>query len=205
MVAMAAAPAAFFFVLHDYQRQRILTFINPDLDPLGAGYHVAQSKIAIGSGGILGRGLGHSYQIYGYLPEAANDSIFAIMAEKFGFVGITVIVGVYMALFARLRRIVLYAPSMYARLLVVGVLAWFSTQTIINIGAMVGLFPLKGITLPFVSYGGTSLLFVTAALGLVFQISRYTTYKSTLDETPEAGFDESAMKRARPLIVRRAR
>ena len=92
---------------------------------------------------------------------------------------------------------------MYVRLLIAGILAWFSTQTIINIGAMVGLLPLKGITLPFVSYGGTSLLFVTAALGLAFQVSRYTTYANHLDDQPGNMYDEPAMKKARPLIVRR--
>ena len=125
------------------------------------------------------------------------------MAEKFGFVGVTIIIGLYVALFTRLKRLIDRAPSMYARLLIAGILAWFSTQTIINIGAMVGLLPLKGITLPFVSYGGTSLLFVTAALGLAFQVSRFTTYQNHVDETPEAGFDEPAMRSARKLIVRR--
>ncbi len=125
------------------------------------------------------------------------------MAEKFGFLGVTIIIGVYLALFSRLKRLIDRAPSVYARLLVAGILAWFSTQTIINIGAMIGLLPLKGITLPFVSYGGTSLLFVTAALGLVFQISRYTTYSNHLDDVHEAVYDKTAMRQARPLIVRR--
>jgi len=186
-----------------YRVARFNTFLNPTSDCQNAGYQSCQALIAVGSGGMLGKGLGKSVQATGYLPEAANDSIFAIMAEKFGFVGVTVIVGIYMAIFARLKRIMILAPSLYARLLVAGVLAWFSTQTIINIGAMIGLLPLKGITLPFVSYGGTSLLFVTGALGLVFQISRYTSYANKLDESPEAGFDEQAMNKARPLVVRR--
>lgn len=188
-----------------YRVDRFSTFLNPTSDCQDAGYQSCQALIAVGSGGVAGKGLGKSVQATGYLPEAANDSIFAIMAEKFGFIGMAIIIGVYVALFARLKRIIMYAPSMYSRLLVVGVLAWFSTQAIINIGAMIGLLPLKGITLPFVSYGGTSLLFVTAALGLVFQISKYTTYKNKIDESVEAGHDEHAMRRARPLIVRRAR
>lgn len=186
-----------------YRVARLDTFLNPASDCQEAGYQSCQALIAVGSGGMTGKGLGKSVQATGYLPEAANDSIFAIMAEKFGFIGVTIIIGIYMAIFARLKRIMLLAPSLYARLLVAGVLAWFSTQTIINIGAMIGLLPLKGITLPFISYGGTSLLFVTAALGLVFQISRYTSFANKLDESPEAGFDEKAMNKARPLVVRR--
>ncbi len=195
--------ASFVIPSLKYRVDRFSTFLHPTSDCQNAGYQSCQALIAVGSGGIAGKGLGKSVQATGYLPEAANDSIFAIMAEKFGFIGTTVVVAVYVALFARMKRIILHAPSMYARLIVVGVLAWFSTQAIINIGAMLGLLPLKGITLPFISYGGTSLLFVTAALGLVFQISRYTTYKSSLDDTPEAGLDERAMRQARPLIVRR--
>ncbi len=186
-----------------YRVQRFSTFLHPTSDCQNAGYQSCQALIAIGSGGIIGKGLGKSVQATGYLPEAANDSIFAIIAEKFGFIGVTFVIGAYMLLFSRLKRIMLMAPNLYARLVVGGILAWFSTQTIINIGSMVGLLPLKGITLPFISYGGTSLLFVTGALGIVFQISRYTTYTNRLDDAPESGLNERAMQKARPLIVRR--
>lgn len=186
-----------------YRVERFSTFLHPTSDCQNAGYQSCQALIAIGSGGIMGKGLGKSVQATGYLPEAANDSIFAIIAEKFGFVGVSLVIGAYMILFSRLKRIMLFAPNLYARLAVGGILAWFSTQAIINIGAMVGLLPLKGITLPFISYGGTSLLFVTGALGIVFQISRYTTYTNRLDNSPEAGFNERKMQQARPLIVRR--
>ena len=186
-----------------YRVERFSTFLHPTSDCQNAGYQSCQALIAIGSGGITGKGLGKSVQATGYLPEAANDSIFAIIAEKFGFIGVSMVIGAYVLLFSRLKRIMFLAPNLYARLVVAGVLAWFSTQTIINIGAMVGLLPLKGITLPFISYGGTSLLFVTGALGIVFQISRYTTYTNRLDDTHESGFNEQQMQRARPLIVRR--
>lgn len=186
-----------------YRVERFSTFLHPTSDCQNAGYQSCQALIAIGSGGIMGKGLGKSVQATGYLPEAANDSIFAIIAEKFGFIGVSFVIGAYMLLFSRLKRIMLLAPNLYARLVVGGILAWFSTQTIINIGAMIGLLPLKGITLPFISYGGTSLLFVTGALGIVFQISRYTTYTNRLDDSPEAGFNERQMQKARPLIVRR--
>lgn len=165
-----------------YRRDRVLTFLNPERDCLNAGYQACQALIAVGSGGITGKGLAHSGQAYGYVPEAANDSIFAIMAEKFGFVGTTLLLILFGALFARLKHILERAPDDFSRLIVVAVLAWLSTQAIINIGAMLGLLPLKGITLPFISYGGTSVIFVMAAIGLVFNISRYTTYGVSADK-----------------------
>lgn len=166
-----------------YRRDRVLDFLHPEENCLTSGYQACQALIAVGSGGLFGKGLAHSVQAYGYLPEAANDSIFAIYAEKFGFAGVTVLIILFVTLFGRLKNIMERAPDMYSRLLVAGILAWLSTQAIINIGAMLGLLPLKGITLPFVSYGGTSVLFVTGAIGLVFNISRYTTYTVVSGET----------------------
>ncbi len=159
-----------------YRRERLLTYLHPANNCLTTGYQACQALIAVGSGGISGLGLGRSVQAYGYLPEAQNDSIFAIYAEKFGFIGVMALLGLFVALFARLRVIVESTMDMFSKLIATGVLAWLSTQTIINIGAMIGLLPLKGITLPLVSYGGTSVLFVGAALGLVFQISHYTSF-----------------------------
>lgn len=158
----------------EYRRSRVATFLNPTADCQGSGYQSCQALIAVGSGGVFGLGLARSVQAYGYLPEAANDSIFAILAEKFGFLGVSLILAAYAIFFGRLARIIERAPDDFSRLLVTGMLAWFSVQAIINIGAMLGLLPLKGITLPFVSYGGTSLLFVTGALGIAFQISKYS-------------------------------
>ncbi len=162
-----------------YRVERLTTFLHPeDNCSTSAGHQACQALIAVGTGGMIGLGLGNSVQAYGYLPEAQNDSIFAIYAEKFGFVGVMVLLGLFATLFARLRLIAERAPDMFSRLVVVGVLTWLSVQSIINIGAMIGLLPLKGITLPLISYGGTSVLFVGAALGLVFQISRYTSFTS---------------------------
>jgi len=161
-----------------YRRERLLTYLHPASNCLTTGYQACQALIAVGSGGINGLGLGRSVQAYGYLPEAQNDSIFAIYAEKFGFIGVMVLLGLFVALFARLRLVVERTQDVFSRLVVTGILAWLSTQMIINVGAMIGLLPLKGITLPFVSYGGTSVLFVGAALGLVFQISHYTSFST---------------------------
>lgn len=160
----------------DYRQDRLMTFLNPEQDCLDTGYQVCQALIAVGSGGIAGLGLGRSVQAYGYLPEAENDSIFAIYAEKFGFIGVLVLLALLLALFSRLKRIAERAPDDFSRLLVVGLMVWLAVQAGINIGAMIGILPLKGITLPFISYGGTSVIFIMAALGIVFHISRYTSF-----------------------------
>lgn len=166
-----------------YRRARLLTFLHPQSNCLTTGYQACQALISVGSGGMIGLGLGRSVQAYGYLPEAENDSIFAIYAEKFGFIGCAVLLGLMMIFFAKLKRIMEHAPDDFSRLIVTGIFVWLSTQAIINVGAMVGLLPLKGITLPLISYGGSSVLLVMAALGLVFQVSRYTTHG-----VPEADF-----------------
>lgn len=159
-----------------YRRDRLASFVNPESDCLVSGYQACQALIAVGSGGFIGLGLGRSVQAYGYLPEAENDSIFAIYAEKFGFIGVTVLLGLFAAFFTRIKKVAERAPDNFSRLVVVGILVWLSAQTIVNIGAMIGLLPLKGITLPLVSYGGSSVLMVMAALGVVFQVSRHTLY-----------------------------
>ncbi len=181
-----------------YRRARFSTFLHPASDCQGSGYQACQALIAVGSGGFGGLGLANGVQAYGYLPEAANDSIFAIMAEKFGFIGVSVLLGIFVAFFSRLKSIIERAPDIYSRLLVVGVLAWLSTQTIINIGAMIGLLPLKGITLPFISYGGTSIVFILGAVGIAFQVSRYTSYNVKHDEqVSEGGRNEDFIGRRR--------
>lgn len=182
LLAVAAVP---------YRRDRLLSFANPETDCLNAGYQACQAMIAVGSGGFAGLGLGRSVQAYGYLPEAANDSIFAIYAEKFGFIGCLVLLAILAGFFYRLKYIAEHTPDQFSRLLVAGVLSWLSIQAIINIGAMIGLLPLKGITLPFISYGGTSVVFASAAVGIVFQISRYTNFTSPLDGRKQGrGYDQ---------------
>lgn len=161
-----------------YRRERLSTYLHPMSDCQDSGYQACQALKSVGSGGLLGLGLGYGVQAYGYLPEAANDSIFAIIAEKFGFIGTFFVVTLYAVFITRLKKIAAHTIEPFSRLLVVGIMAWFSIQMIINIGAMIGLLPLKGITLPLISQGGTSIIFLTAALGLVFQISRYTSYNT---------------------------
>jgi cell division protein FtsW len=186
-----------------YRRERLTNFLHPESNCQTTGYQECQALIAIGSGGTFGLGLGNSVQAYGYLPQASNDSIFAIMAEKFGFVGTVLIVVIYAVFLTRLKSIIEHTEDQFSRLLVVGVMAWLSTQMIINIGAMLGLLPLKGITLPLVSQGGTSLIFITAALGIVFRISRYTSYNVTEpaevpQETENSGYSFNGGRVRRP-------
>ena len=180
-----------------YRRERLNTYLNPSKDCLTTGYQACQALISVGSGGMFGLGLGRSVQAYGYLPEAANDSIFAIFAEKFGFVGTTVLIALFVAFFSRLKKIIEHSTDTYSRFLVTGILAWLSTQTIINIGAMIGLLPLKGITLPFISSGGTSIIFVSAAIGIAFQVSRYTTYGLITNNDSEGNRNDDSFSRRR--------
>ncbi len=161
-----------------HRMARMATFMSGDsssLDDAGA-YHIEHAKIAIGSGGFSGVGIGNSVQATGYLPEAINDSVFAIMGETFGFVGLTIILAIFTALLMRLLRIMdrLSDPDM--RLTIAGIFGWLAAHIVLNVAAMIGVFPLTGITLPLLSFGGTSMVFVAAALGLAFQLSRYTSH-----------------------------
>ncbi len=173
-------------ILFPHRLNRVITFINPSSDVEGAGYQINQALIAIGSGGLFGKGIGRSVQVFGYLPEAANDSIFAIIAEVLGFVGTMIVLGLFGVLFIRMLKIMYRSDNPYLMLLVAGVFGWLLSHTIINIGAMLGLLPLTGITLPFLSLGGTSLVMIMAALGLVFNVSRYTSLDNNKKESNNA-------------------
>jgi cell division protein FtsW len=193
-----------------YRRDRFFTFMQPTRDCEDTGYHACQAMIAVGSGGLFGLGIGRSVQAYGYLPKSQNDSIFAIYAEKFGFVGVVVLIGLFGALLLRILTIMQRAPNKATQIMAAGVFTWLAVQSTINIGAMVGLLPLKGITLPFISSGGTSLIFAMAALGVVFQISSYTSMrKSSLEFDNERPSDESSRhwrrdSRPRYTVTRRS-
>lgn len=157
-----------------YLMSRISVFLNPASDPLGAGYQVQQSLIAIGSGQITGRGFGQSIQKFNFLPEPIGDSIFAVAAEEFGFVGTISLVVMFLFFAFRGLKIAGSAPDTFSRLTVVGIVILIVVQAFLNIGAMLGLLPLSGITLPFVSHGGTALFFVLAEVGIILNISKYS-------------------------------
>lgn len=180
--------------------ERVMTYLQGDNtstdDP--EAYHIQHAKIAIGSGGFFGVGIGESVQASGYLPEAINDSIFAIIGETFGFVGTVALIALFVALLMRLLNLMDYLVDYRLKLLAAGVFGWLGAHVILNIAAMIGIFPLTGITLPLLSYGGTSMVFMTAALGLMFQLSRYTTHPSRLKEiTDENSRSGRRIRRAR--------
>jgi cell division protein FtsW len=174
-----------FIVSAPHRIDRIVTYLQGDsttTDDAGS-YHIQHAKIAIGSGGLMGVGIGNSVQATGYLPEAINDSVFAIMGETFGFVGLMALMAVFVALLLRLLKVMDHLVDIRLKLLAAGVFGWFGAHVILNIAAMIGIFPLTGITLPLLSFGGTSMIFITAALGLVFQLSRYTIHSSRIKES----------------------
>jgi len=164
--------------LAPYRMNRFLVFLNPNIDPQGIGYHINQALIAIGSGGIMGIGLGHSRQKFNYLPEPVGDSIFAIIGEELGLIGATVLVALFVILALRGFKIAKEAPDEFGKLIAVGITSWIIFQAFINIGAITGLIPLTGVPLPFVSYGGTSLVFLLAGVGILINISQQTKLKS---------------------------
>lgn len=164
-----------------HRRDRIITFLRGDKSTTAnsdSDYQIRHAKIAIGSGGFMGVGIGNSVQATGYLPEAINDSVFAIMGETFGFVGLTVILLIFTALLMRLLRIVDHLRDPWMRLVVAGAFGWLASHVVLNVASMIGLIPLTGITLPLLSFGGTSIIFISGALGLAFQLSRYTVHGS---------------------------
>lgn len=184
-----------------HRMERITTFLQGDnstaQDAQDANYHIKNAKIALGTGGLLGLGIGNSVQATGYLPEAINDSVFAIIGETFGFVGAVVVLIVFSALLIRLLRISDHLLDMPMRLAVAGVWGWLAAHVVLNIASMLGVFPLTGITLPLLSFGGTSMVFVAAALGLTFQLSRYTSHGQVIMQAKGEIGDENSRSRRR--------
>ncbi len=197
ILAVLIVGAGLSILPFQHRRERVFTFLNSEADAADSGWHINQALIAVGSGGVMGRGLGQSVQAYGYVPEAANDSIFAIMAEKFGFIGMMVVFGIYGTLLLRILAIAQRAPNHYLQLITAGVFAWIAVQAFVNIGAMLSIMPLTGVTLPFLSFGGTSLIFTMAALGVVFNISKYTTL-GTLNEGADNAHIHGGRRVGRP-------
>ncbi|MEK7615557.1 MAG: putative lipid II flippase FtsW [Patescibacteria group bacterium] len=174
LILAAGSGLALLIAAAPYRAARFTTFLHPELDPQGVGYHINQALLAIGSGGFFGLGYGHSRQKFQYLPEVFGDSIFAVVGEEFGFVISLLVIGAFILLLFRLLEIAMRAPDKYAKCLVIGVAAWITIQAFENIGSMVALMPITGVPLPFISYGGTSLAVSMAAIGVVLNISKYT-------------------------------
>ncbi len=175
LVAVGAAAAAcaplLWYALKDYQRARVLTFLNPERDPLGSGYHIIQSKIAIGSGGLYGKGwLNGSQSRLEFLPERSTDFIFAVFAEEFGLIGIVLLLALYVFIVIRGLYIATQAQDTFNRLVAGSLTLTFFVYTFVNIGMVIGLLPVVGLPLPLISYGGTSMVTVMAAFGIIMSI-----------------------------------
>lgn len=166
-------PFAWYF-LHDYQRKRVLTFLNPERDPLGAGYHIIQSKIAIGSGGLFGKGwLQGTQSSLHFLPEHTTDFIFAVCGEEFGFIGTTILIGLYMLIVLRGLYITVNAQDTFCRLLAGSITFLFFVSFFINMGMVTGILPVVGVPLPLVSYGGSSMVTFMLSFGILMSIQTH--------------------------------
>lgn len=177
LIGLAASAAAFlpilwFYLMHDYQKQRVLTFLNPESDPLGSGYHIIQSKIAIGSGGIEGKGwLQGTQSQLEFLPERHTDFIFSVLSEEFGFIGVLVLLAVYAFVIVRGILIAIRAQEAFTKLLAGSLILTFFVYLFVNIGMVSGLLPVVGVPLPLVSYGGTSIVTLMASFGILMAIA----------------------------------
>lgn len=179
-IGAIAAASALLILTSPHRIKRVATFLAGDsITTADAGsYQLAHAKIALGSGGIFGLGVGSSVQATGYLPEVINDAVFAVIGEMFGYIGLMVILAIFAALLFRLLRVADRSPNPVNSLLVIGIFAWFGAHVFINVGSVTGIIPLTGITLPFLSFGGTSMILMASALGLALQASQYTQYES---------------------------
>ena len=164
--------------LEPYRFDRIVSFQNPASDPQGIGYQIMQALIGVGSGGIFGVGLGNSRQKFNYLPEPVGDSIFAVIGEELGLIGSVILIILFVVLALRGLKIAKNAPDGFGKLVATGITMWIIFQAFINISANVGLVPFTGIPLPLISYGGTSMIFIMAAVGILLNISKQTRLES---------------------------
>ncbi len=167
----ASAPIFWNYLLHDYQRQRILTFLNPETDPLGSGYHIIQSTIAIGSGGLYGKGWLNGTQSHlDFLPERSTDFVFAVFSEEFGFLGTLLLLSLFIAIISRGIIIAVNAQDTFSRLVAGSITLTFFVYVFVNIGMVSGILPVVGLPLPLISYGGTSMVTIMAAFGILMSI-----------------------------------
>ncbi|MBK1716225.1 rod shape-determining protein RodA [Thiocystis violacea] len=177
VVAAALAPLV-WFGMHDYQRARVMTFLDPETDPLGTGYHIIQSQIAIGSGGLSGKGWLNGTQSHlEFLPERHTDFIFAVIGEEFGFTGILALIGLYLFIIGRGLLIAARAQENYGRMLAGGLTLVFFVYLFVNTGMVIGLLPVVGVPLPLISYGGTSMVTLLAGFGMLMSIETHRSRK----------------------------
>lgn len=179
-LVLAASTPVLWYTMYDYQKSRIVTFLNPEADPMGKGYHIIQSKIAIGSGGVYGKGwLGSTQANLDFLPESSTDFIFAVFAEEFGLLGCLGLLVLYLLIISRCLYIALQAQDTYSRLLAGSLVFTFFVYVAVNIGMVVGVLPVVGVPLPLISYGGTSMVTLLAGFGILMSIHTHRKLLST--------------------------
>jgi cell division protein FtsW len=174
LIPVIVAATAFLIFTSGYRKARLTVFLNPNIDPQGISYHLNQVLIAIGSGGLFGVGLGESRQKYGYIPEVTTDSIFAVIGNELGFLGSVILVSAFVLLIYRGFDIARAAPDKFSQLVAVGITTWIGLQTFVNLAGLTSLLPLTGVPLPFISYGGSSLVIILVASAILLNISCYT-------------------------------
>lgn len=180
LALVSASAPLLWYLLHDYQRMRVLTFLNPERDPLGSGYHIIQSKIALGSGGVYGKGWLNGTQSHlEFLPERSTDFIFAVYGEEFGLIGILFLLGVYAFIVIRGLYIATQAQDTFTRLLSGSLILTFFVYTFVNTGMVTGLLPVVGVPLPLISFGGTSMVTLLASFGIIMSIHTHRKLLST--------------------------
>ncbi len=174
VIILGGAVVSFYFLIKTspYRFNRLLAFFNPAIDPLGISYHINQIFISLSSGGLFGRGFGASRQKYLFLPEAHTDSIFAIIGEEYGFIGVLILISIYFVFIYKIYHLIRLAPDRLSRLITIGIFAFFNFQFIINLAGIIGLFPITGVPLPFLSYGGSNLLISFALIGIMLNIEK---------------------------------
>lgn len=172
MVLIALVSFGGLVIAKPYLLERVKTFMDPSYDPSGSSYQLRQSLIAIGSGGVVGRGLGQSIQKFEYLPEPQGDSIFAVIGEEMGFVGASLLILLFVAFALRGYKIAYYAPDSFSKIFTIGIITLFTIQSFMNIASITGVFPLTGVPLVFVSHGGTNLLLAIGVIGIILAISK---------------------------------
>jgi len=186
----------------DYQVDRLAIFMNPEADPQGSGFQIIQLLVALGSGGPLGLGWSESRQKFFYVPGAHTDGVFAILGEELGFIGLMFILGLFAFFVYRALQVTLRSPDRFAMLLCIGIVSWISYQTLINIGGITRTIPLTGVPLPFLSYGGSSLIMVMAAVGVLLSVSRYSSDDSYKSRSHKASRPSAGSARKGPVFGR---
>lgn len=173
-----STPLIWHFMLHDYQKHRLLTLLNPASDPLGSGYHVIQGIIAIGSGGFWGKGYLHGTQIHlDFIPEKHTDFVISVLAEEFGYFGVFILLCIYLILVLRSMRIVTQTDDLFSRLIGSSITLSFTLYVLVNMGMVSGIFPVVGVPLPFISYGGTAMLVLSIGFGIILAIAKQNQYE----------------------------